>query len=229
MTTAEGLEIYVDPWLDTNPACPYKLADIKKADIVAVTHGHNDHIGDSIALCKQTGATLVTLPEVAVYASRYGIPYDQDDGCVHTGGTVTVKGVKITATFALHYSDIMGYEYDKEGVEMPGSGACGFIITPPGGKRIYFAGDTGLFGDMELISKMYHPEVSVLPVGGKYGMGVYEAAWACSMLRTPIVIPGHYNTFPNQRADMQEFDGYLKVIAPFTRLEVLSPGGTLEL
>ena len=230
MTTEDGIEIYVDPWLDGNPACPIGIADVKRADVVAVTHGHNDHIGDSIELCKRTGAVLVTLPEVATYANRWGIPYDQGGGTVHTGGTVTVKGVRFTATFALHYSDILGYEYNKDGYStMPGCGCCGFVVTPETGKTVYFAGDTGLFGDMELIGKMYRPEVAVLPVGGKYGMGVYEASWAASLLRSPVVIPGHFNTFPNQMADMDEFERDLKVLAPFTKLCVLTPGGFLEL
>jgi len=224
MTTPKGTVIYLDPWIKGNPACPITLEQVDKADLVCVTHGHSDHLGNAIEIVHQTGATLVTLPEVAAYCTRYGIPYDDKGGCVHTGGSIRQKDVLIHAVFALHSSDIMGKEYAENNQLMPGSGACGMILTPDEGVAVYFAGDTGVFGDMALISKLYQPKVSVLPVGGKYTMGVREAAYAMELLGSEVLIPGHYNTFPSQVADIDELVKQVAVRSPATRVVVLRPG-----
>ena len=229
MITPRGTVIYLDPWIRGNPACPITLDEITRADLVCVTHGHSDHLGNAIEIVKSTGATLVTLPEVAAYCSNYGIPYDDHGGCVHTGGSITQRDVLIHAVYALHASDIMGVEYAEENRVMPGSGACGMILAPEGGMPVYFAGDTGLFGDMELIGKLYQPAVSVLPVGGKYTMGVREAAYAAELLRSPILIPGHYNTFPSQSADIEQLVRQVAVRAPQTRVVTLKPGESFDL
>jgi L-ascorbate metabolism protein UlaG (beta-lactamase superfamily) len=229
MTTPQGTIVYLDPWIEGNPACPISLADIDKADIVCVTHGHSDHLGNAIEIVQKTGATLVTLPEVAAYCSRYGIPYDANGGCVHTGGSVLQKDVRIYAVYALHSSDIMGKEYADHNELMPGSGTCGMILEPEGGEPVYFAGDTGVFGDMDLIRELYRPKVAILPVGGKYTMGVREAAYAMELLGCEIMIPGHYNTFPNQMADTDELVRQVAVRAPQTRVVVLKPGESFEM
>jgi L-ascorbate metabolism protein UlaG (beta-lactamase superfamily) len=224
MTTPRGTLIYLDPWIKGNPACPITLEQIDRADLVCVTHGHSDHLGNAIEIVHKTGATLVTLPEVAAYCSRHGIPYDDKGGCVHTGGSIVQRDVLVQAVFALHNSDIMGKEYTEDNQVMPGSGACGMILTPDGGASVYFAGDTGLFGDMALIGRLYRPKVAVLPVGGKYTMGVREAAYAAELLQSEVLIPGHYNTFPSQRADTDDLVRQVAVRSPSTRVVVLKPG-----
>jgi L-ascorbate metabolism protein UlaG (beta-lactamase superfamily) len=224
MTTPQGTIIYLDPWISENPACPITLDDIDRADLVCVTHGHSDHLGNAIEIVKATGATLITLPEVAAYCSRHGIPYDQNGGCVHTGGSIVQKDVTIHAVFALHSSDIMGQEYLEDNQLMPGSGTCGMILTPADGVPVYFAGDTGVFGDMALIGKLYQPQVAVLPIGGKYTMGVREAAYAMELLGSPVLIPGHYNTFPSQVADTEDLARQVAVRRPDAHVVVLEPG-----
>ena len=228
MTTGRGTNILIDPWISGNPACPVNLDDITESDIICVTHGHSDHLGNAIELVKRTGAVLVTIPEVAAYCSRHGIPYDDRGGCVHTGGSIIQRDVRIYAVFALHHSDIMGAEYAESNTVMPGSGACGLVIVPDGGKPTYFAGDTGLFGDIELIGKLYTPYVSVLPIGGKYTMGVREAAYAAEMLRSKYLIPGHYNTFPGNKADTDELIRHVSVRSPETEVRLLEPGESFE-
>ena len=229
MVTPKSTIIYLDPWIKGNPACPITLDDIETADIICVTHGHSDHLGNAIELVHKTGATLVTLPEVAAYCSNHGIPYDDNGGTLHTGGSIVQKDVRIHAVFALHSSDIMGKEYEDHNELMPGSGVCGMILTPEDGVPVYFAGDTGLFGDMELIGKLYKPKVAVLPIGGKYTMGVNEAAYAMEFLRSDILIPGHYNTFPGQRADVDDLKRQVAVRAPQAKVIVLNPGESYSL
>ena len=224
MVTPLGTICYVDPWITRNPTCPIKLEDIDAADLVCVTHGHSDHLGNAIEIVHKTDATLVTLPEIAAYCSNYGIPYDDHGACLHTGGSVKQKDVRIHAVFALHSSDIMGKEYEEHNQLMPGSGACGMILSPEGGEPVYFAGDTGVFGDMELIGKLYAPKVAVLPIGDKYTMGIREAAYAIELLGSPVLIPGHYNTFPSNRADTDELTRLVAARAPRAKVVVLKPG-----
>ena len=229
METPEGTKIFVDPYIKNNPACPFKFDEIKEADIVCVTHGHNDHIGDSIELVKKTGATLVTIPEVAAYCEKNGVPYDQGGGVLHTGGKITVKDVKIIGTFALHYSDIWGYEYDKDATIVAGSGCCGMVIVPKNGKSVYFAGDTGVFGDMQLIRRLYKPYVSVIPIGGKYVMDIEDAAVAAELLGSKYIIPGHYNTFPINQADPVKFTELVADTAPAATVVILKQGESFEI
>lgn len=229
MITPQGSVIYLDPWVTENPACPICVEDIDEAHLVCVTHGHSDHLGNAIEIVKRTGATLVTIPEVAAYCSRHGIPYDDGGGTVHMGGSVRLRDVTVRAVYALHSSDIMGQEYLERNELQPGSGACGMIVEPDGGVGVYFAGDTGIFGDMQLIGRLYRPRVAVLPIGGKYTMGVREAAYAVELLDCDVLIPGHYNTFPSQRADTDDLARQVAVRRPGTEVVVLEPGGSYTL
>ncbi|MGI6085774.1 MAG: metal-dependent hydrolase [Acetivibrionales bacterium] len=221
--TSKGTVIYIDPWIVDNPACTMKIEETNDADIVCVTHGHDDHLGDSIGICKNTGAVLVTLPDVAAYAALHGIPYDDRNGAIQVGGSVRQSDCVIRAVNALHYSDIWGEEYKKTGIVTAGCGCCGMIIEPDEGESVYFAGDTGLFGDMELIGKLYKPYVSVLPIGDKYVMGINEASYAAQMLGSRYIIPGHYNTFPVIKADTDTFTNLVSVRAPHSEVIALKP------
>lgn len=227
MQTPKGTKVLVDPWIVGNPACPYKLEDITDVDVVCVTHGHSDHLGNAIEIVKATGATLVTLPDIAAYCEKYGIPNDQNGGSVHTGGSIQMLDMRIRAVFALHYADIWGFEQREDPTAiLPGSGCCGFILCPEGGKSVYFAGDTGVFGDMRLLAELYHPYVAVLPIGDKFTMGVREAAVASQLIGSRYIIPGHYNTFPSNQADTEEFCRLVGEYAPAATPIILKPGET---
>lgn len=222
--TSKGSVIYLDPWINGNPVCPIKLEDIREADIVCVTHGHPDHLGDGIDIAKKTKAKFVCSPEIGKYAEMAGIPYDRENSIpLNIGGTAKIGEITVTMVPAVHSSDTW-----IEGKMYPGSGACGFIIKTEDNIRIYFAGDTGLFGDMRLIGEVYAPHIAILPVGGKYNMGIREAAIASSLISSEVVIPMHYGTYPNQMVDIDEFKRLVAIFAPKTKVLVPIRGKYIE-
>jgi len=216
--------VLLDPWIEGNPACRHTLADLPPIDFICVTHGHNDHLGNAIAIARRTGARLVCNPEVAIYADRKGVKYDQGSCPLNFGGSCEGKGVRLTMVPAAHTSEILGEEFDADGTMVPGGGAGGFVIAFAHGPIIYFAGDTGVFGDMVLIREIYAPQIVILPLGGKYTMGPLEAAHAVHLLRPRVVIPMHYDTFPDQKVDMQDFCRRVAVLAPDAKVAILAPG-----
>jgi len=224
-----GQTIYFDPWIEKNPRCPIKLSDIRRADAVCVTHGHDDHIGDSLRIVKQTGAKLICSPEIGIYADHRGIPYDSGSYPLNIGGSWETEKFLLTMVFAEHSSDILGDEFQKDGTVMPGAGAAGYVLQVAGGPCIYYAGDTGVFGDMAMIRDLYAPDLAICPAGGKYNMGYREAAYAASLIRPRVFIPIHYGTFANQMLEVKRLEAEMKVRAPKVCLVQLQPGESYEI
>src|SRR5262249_13802047 len=164
-------EIYLDPWFGGNPACPVHLEQIHEANFVCVSHGHRDHLGDAIPLSLKTGALLISTPEICAYASRHGIGYEKQSYGLNIGGTVRRDGFAVTMVHAFHTSEIQGRQYNVDRTLEPGSGATGFVFDFGGEHRVYYTGDTGVFGDMKLFADLYQPHIIILPIGGKYTMG----------------------------------------------------------
>jgi len=198
--------LLIDPWFEGNPKACRKVEDLKKVDIVCVTHDHGDHLGDSIKICKQTGATFVGIYELGVYAKEQGV---KNVVGINIGGTVEVKGVKITMVQAFHSA--------SRGAPI------GFVISADE-KTIYHAGDTSLFGDMRLIGEIYHPNVALIPIGGYYTMSPDEAARAVELIKPNVVIPMHYQTFPVLASSAEEFRKAVKQRLPSARVVVLQLG-----
>ena len=196
----------IDPWLEGNPKACRKVEDLKKVDIVCVTHDHGDHLGDAVKICKQTESTFVGIYELGVYAKEQGI---KDVVGINIGGTAEVKGIKILMVQAFH-SALRG-------------APVGFIINADG-RTIYHAGDTSLFGDMKLIGKLYRPNVALLPIGGYYTMGPDKAVKAVELIKPNVVIPMHYQTFPFLTPSAEEFKKVVKGRTPAVVVVLLKPG-----
>ena len=221
---SNGHIIFFDPWIEDNPKCSLKLSEIKKASVVCVTHGHIDHLGDSLDIVKQTGAKLVCSPEIGFYADRKGFKYNEDSYPLNIGGSWKGDAFTITMVHADHTSDIMGEEFKTDGTIMPGSGCCGYILELTDGPTIYYSGDTGVFGDMALIRDLYRPNIAIFTVGGKYNMGVREAAYAAALVLPDYVMAVHHGTFEDQMLDLDNLASEMKVRAPRVQLVRIEPG-----
>jgi L-ascorbate metabolism protein UlaG (beta-lactamase superfamily) len=216
LDTAGGKRVYIDPFLNGNPKCPENELTPERVDIIAITHAHGDHLGDTVDLAKKHDATVVAPVELADWlAIKQGLEKNVRDP--NKGGTVDVDGVKFTLTHAFHSSSNDNLEYMGE--------PCGIIVTTEDGKKVYFAGDTCVFGDMQLIKRLYSPDVAVLPIGGHYTMDPREAAVAIELLGVERVVPCHYGTFPVLKGTPAE----LRELAPNATIEDVEPGGSVSL
>lgn len=208
--------IVIDPFLTGNPVATVKPKDIR-ADLILVSHGHGDHLGDAVDIARQSGGTLVSVFEMAGYAGRHGA---QSHG-MHIGGSHTFNGVKIKLTPAWH-----GTGFGEGPMEYLGT-PCGFLINMDG-RTIYHSGDTGLFGDMELLGRLHPADLAILPIGDNFTMGPEDAIEAVKMLKPRIVIPMHYNTWPLIEQDPIKFQTEVES-STTSKVKVLAPGESYEL
>ena len=189
--TPGGKRVYLDPWL-TNPKCPDGEQEPDRCDLIAITHGHDDHVGSSVELCRKFNCPVIAPVELRDWLwIKYDLKGEGQDP--NKGGTVEWEGIKITLTDANHSSSLSG----EEGQPAVYTGEpVGLVFEFENGQKVYAAGDTNVFGDMQLIARLYQPEVAILPIGGHYTMGPNEAAVALEFLGVQACIPCHYGTFP---------------------------------
>ena len=208
--------ILFDPWYTGNPSFPER-AKPSKADLILVSHGHSDHITDAAAMAKQTGATVVGIWEVTSWLGSKGVQHLEP---MNKGGSITVQGLRVTMTEAIHSSS-----FDENGIVYLGEPA-GFVVKLENGQTIYFAGDTALFSDMKLIGELYRPDIAFLPIGDRFTMGPDTAAMAARWLGVKQVVPMHWGTFPLLTGTPEQLKQHLTG----TSIQVLElkPGETAE-
>lgn len=214
---ADGKQVLIDPFFTGNPVCVDK-ADDQKPVAILVTHAHNDHVGDAVSISERTGAPVITTFELANLLEGKGATAI---GGNH-GGTIAFDGGSAKITPAWHTST---YEEPDGTLSAPGVPA-GFVVRF-GGKTVYFAGDTCLFGDMALIGEE-ELDVAVLPIGDHFTMGPKDAVRAAKLLNATQVVPCHFNTFPPIQQDPASFKQELEAATDSTGI-VLQPGESVEL
>jgi len=188
--SAKWKEILIDPWVMNNPAAPEALKKVERCDVMLVSHGHGDHIGDAVEIAKATKPKIVTIVELGAWLTSKGIPEDSIIAA-NKGGTIEVDGIKVTLVHAEHSCGI------QDGGQMIyGGEPVGFVVEFENGYTAYFACDTDVFGDMALIGELHKLDVAVLPIGGFYTMDPQRAAKAVSLLGVKTVLPMHFATFP---------------------------------
>lgn len=213
LTTPGGHIIMIDPWITGNPKTPAELKDLDKlgkVEVQFVTHGHGDHLGDSIAIAKKYSAplwgpagldqqllTLGVLP--ANLAPRFG-----------KGGTIEpFPGVKVTAVHAEHSSEMILKDAGGKDVSYPAGEPVGFIFQLENGFKIYHMGDTALFGDMKWIGEKFKPDLLLIPIGGHFVMDPVDAAAATKMIGPKMAMPMHYGTIPQLKGTPAEYKAAL--------------------
>jgi L-ascorbate metabolism protein UlaG (beta-lactamase superfamily) len=219
LTTQAGKVVLIDPWLEGNPACPATLKKLPRVDIVAVTHGHGDHIGDLMAVIREHRPQVVAIYETCGWLESKGVKNLLPMG---KGGTQKVGEVEFTLVDAHHSNGIQ-----DDGKVVYGGEPGGFIVRLPGGLRVYHAGDTCVFGDMKLIGELYAPDLALLPIGDLFTMGPLEAALAIRLLGARNVIPMHYGTFPGLTGTPDALRERTQDISGL-EIHVLKPGESLQ-
>ncbi len=207
-------KLLVDPFFNGNPDAPIS-ADAAEANFILISHGHGDHVGDAVAIAKRTGALCVANFEIANWLGNQGVKSHGQ----HIGGGFHYPFGYLKLTQALHGSSLPDGSY--------GGNPAGFLITTPEGIKIYFAGDTGLFGDMRLIGEE-GIDLAVLPIGDNYTMGPDDALRAVKLLQPKMVVPVHYNTWDLIAQDPQAWKKRVEAETQ-ARVVVLVPGGKLHL
>ena len=191
LVTPGGVTVLFDPWFG-NPASPRAPETVDTCDLMLVSHGHADHVGNAIQIASRTRPAWPAIHELTLWLSSvYSSPSDVIG--MNKGGTVETCGLRVTMTSADHSAG----DWDAPTVMPRYLGEpAGFVVELEDGSKVYFAGDTNVFGDMRLIRDLYAPDIAMLPIGGHYTMGPREAALAVELLGVAEVLPIHYGTFP---------------------------------
>ena len=197
----DNAKILLDPFITGNPLSKITPSELHPS-VILVSHGHGDHVGDTVEIANANDALVIAPYELIVFLQRQGV---KPEKChpMHIGGAYNFDFGKIKLTPALHGS---GFVTDNETVYT--GNPCGYLITVEN-KTIYFAGDTGLFSEMKLIGETNNIDVALLPIGDNFTMGIEDAAIAADLLNATVTIPMHYNTFDVIEKNPEDFIKYL--------------------
>ncbi len=204
LESTEGKVALIDPFLLENPSCPDRFRQPERLDLILLTHGHFDHVGDAVALARQFNCPVVAAVELCQLLAN-----ELPEGSTHPmniGGTQVIAGFDVTMTLALHSSS-----YQVAGKPAYAGNPAGYIVNAPGSCTFYHTGDTDVFSDMSLIAALHHPKIVALPIGGHYTMGPRAAALAIEMLRPGCAIPMHYGTWPQLPGTAIDFQSELSL------------------
>lgn len=213
LTTPGGKRVLIDPWVMNNPVCPDEFKNLGHLDLMLITHGHFDHIGDAVEIAKNTQAQVVAIFETYLWLTGKGVTTGMG---MNKGGNVPAQGIGVRMVDARHSCGIQDGDQIVYGGE-----ACGFVLTLEDGLKVYHSGDTALFGDMALIREQYAPDIALLPIGDLYTMDPRDAARAVELLGVKQVVPMHHSTFdglPGKPAD------FVKQVGNKAEVVVLEPG-----
>ena len=196
----DGASILIDPFLSGNPSYDGTVeAASEGVTHVLLTHGHDDHLGDAIDICKATGAQLTANFEICMWIASKGI---ENVNPMNTGGTVDVGPFKVSLTVAHHSSSTQSEGQPPVYLGNP----HGIVVTAPGEPVLFHMGDTDIFSDMALIDEIYAPKIGIVPIGDRFTMGAKTAAMACSrFFNFETIVPSHYGTFPIIDQDAEAF------------------------
>jgi L-ascorbate metabolism protein UlaG (beta-lactamase superfamily) len=211
--TVQGTNILIDPFIAHNPKYPQDFVLPTKIQYILLTHGHGDHISDAVPLAKKHGSTVVAIYELADYVAGKGV---SDTIGMNLGGSVALGNVTATMVEAKHSAAAS----DDQGTHYVGV-ATGFVLAVGGGPVLYHAGDTAVFGDMQLIRELYQPRIAMLPIGGYYTMGPQQAALACRLLAPETILPIHFGTFPPLKGTPEELAA---LVGPGVKVVHWKPG-----
>ena len=211
-----GQTILIDPWTIQNPSFPSGFP-IDRIDAMLITHGHFDHIGDAVTLAQQYWPNpVVGTVELCAWLESQGVQFCSG---MNLGGTQQVLGTRVTQVQALHTSSIM-----DSNSTLYGDTATGYVVRLDSGFTFYHAGDTALFGDMQLIADLYRPNLAFLPIGDHYTMDPEQAALACKLLGVTQVVPIHWGTFPILTGTPEMLAHNLDALGVNCEMIILGPG-----
>lgn len=214
--------ILIDPFFSGNPSFDEagRAEAIDGITHIALTHGHGDHVGDTVAIAAQTGATVIGNFDLTSWLAAKGV--ENTDGG-NTGGTLHHEGFSVTFTQAFHSSA----HVDENGVSHDLGSANGLVFHFTDGPSVYHMGDTDIFGDMALIQELHQPQIGLVPIGDRFTMGGAVAALACQRyFKFETIIPCHYGSFP---IIDQTADSFVAAMNGSDKVKVVEPGGSLEL
>jgi len=212
-----GQVVLMDPWTDGNPAYP-KEHEIQRVDTICITHGHFDHIHDAVPLAHKFSPEVAAIYETCNWLESKGVKNTRP---MNKGGSQKVGDFTLTMTHAVHSCGIL-----DDGKIIYGGEAAGYVMRFPDGRALYFAGDTNVFSDMQLIQQLYRPELAFLPIGDLFTMGPKEAAMACRLLKARKVVPMHFGTFPPLTGRPEHLSSLIADLE--TEVWALEPGKTVE-
>jgi len=207
--------ILIDPFIRGNDMTDL-VAENEQPDVILLTHGHNDHVGDTVEIAKACGALVIAPFELANYIGWQGVKTHP----MHIGGAREFEFGKVKFTQAFH-----GSSFETDNNEMIYTGMPSGILFTAEGKTVYHAGDTALFGDMKLIGERHPIDLAFLPIGDNFTMGIEDAAYAVELLKPKAVVPVHYDTFPPIKQNPHAF----KELVKGSVVHVLKAGEGLEI